>query len=204
MKAIKVLINSDGITGREQNRYKKTIYIEYEWVDNPQWLVFEENVKSYTVIGSCKAGDVVEVEIVWLYLMGQIEEWCITAYPENRNPELTWKEAYKIVEAKPESKSTSFYPGWEYQPLFDLMMEHGLPLLQGEMDEIIECVKSLNLAENRKPWRLPTCLKFKSCFTVQFSYGHMPVIIFMAFCSRHIWHYKALPCPVMINSLIHI
>lgn len=30
-----------------------------------------------------------------------------------------------------------------YQPLFDLMTEHGLTLLEGEMDEIINCVKTI-------------------------------------------------------------
>lgn len=150
---IKVLINSDGITGREQNRYKKTIYIEYEWVDNPQWLVFEEKVKSYTVIGSCKAGDVVEAELVWQ--IRNTKNWSTLSQSEyndiytGSNAKL--RQAYKIVEVKSKSKPTHFYPGWEYQPLFDLMTEHGLTLLQGEMDEIIECVKSLDLAENRKP-----------------------------------------------------
>jgi len=36
-----------------------------------------------------------------------------------------------------------------YQPLFDLMSEHGLTLLEGEMDEIISVVKEMN-EENKK------------------------------------------------------
>lgn len=30
-----------------------------------------------------------------------------------------------------------------YQPLFDLMTEHGLTLLEGEMEEIVNCVNQL-------------------------------------------------------------
>lgn len=30
-----------------------------------------------------------------------------------------------------------------YQPLFDLMTEHNLTLLEGEMDKIIECVTKM-------------------------------------------------------------
>lgn len=99
---IKVLINKDGITGREQNPHMVN-NMPGEFFELAEWSDFEATVKSYIVVGSgFKAGDMVEVEIVWLYLMGQIEEWCITAYPENRNPELTWKQSYKVVEAKPE------------------------------------------------------------------------------------------------------
>jgi len=37
-----------------------------------------------------------------------------------------------------------------YQPLFNLMREHNLTLLEGEMDEIIECVsKMLELDKNK-------------------------------------------------------
>ena len=43
------------------------------------------------------------------------------------------------------SKIPEYYPGMEYQQLFDHMYnEHGLILLESEMDEIIEICNTIN------------------------------------------------------------
>lgn len=39
------------------------------------------------------------------------------------------------------------YPSSYYQPLFNLMQEHGLILLEGEMQEIIDCVNKMQESE---------------------------------------------------------
>lgn len=115
---IKVLINSDGITGREQNpfgeRAKNTTGTIGELLE--RFEAFETNVKSYTVIGSCKVGDVVECVVGWQLSQKDTRKWRDAELPDyttyNNFREYTgWKEergyetrqVYLIVEAK-ESK----------------------------------------------------------------------------------------------------
>lgn len=105
---IKVLINSDGITGRAINPFPKSRLVwdaskkidkkPYRKAENKAYANFEANVKSYTVIGSCKADDVVEAYLVWRSpsSIGYITTVDRTGYVGE-------EQAYLIVEAK-ESK----------------------------------------------------------------------------------------------------
>lgn len=97
---MKILINEDGITGRAKNPMDAS-----DMKFSPEWDKFETNVKSYTVIGSCKAGDVVECDLVWQVkvtnMSGGDIRWKTVGASDSR-----WahRQAYQIVEAKPESK----------------------------------------------------------------------------------------------------
>lgn len=101
---IKVLINSDGITGRAYNPY------EFDRANNFfKYDTFEANVKSYTVIGSgLKAGDVVECEPVWQWHQKLFSKWetlksdAAEAFMK-QFPHQEYRQAYLIVESK-ESK----------------------------------------------------------------------------------------------------
>jgi len=51
---------------------------------------------------------------------------------------LKWHEAYKSIQDPTPEKIPDYYPGSDYQELFNHMSEeHGLTLLESEMDEII-------------------------------------------------------------------
>lgn len=57
-------------------------------------------------------------------------------------------------------KADEYYPGIAYQPLFDHMIEeHGLTLLQGEMDEIIRIVKGAESEEESNQSGIETIRK---------------------------------------------
>lgn len=103
---IKVLINSDGITGRAKNPMDAS-----DMKFSPEWDKFEATVKSYTVIGSCKAGDVVEADLIYQYkLSDQKDVWVASYVPvEVVNGET--RRAYQVVEAKPE-KSDDYKQGY--------------------------------------------------------------------------------------------
>lgn len=119
---IKVLINSDGITGREQNPY------EFDRANNLlKYDTFEANVKSYTVIGSCKAGDVVECESL---------DWYCKEKRFNNNP-------VQIIE--------SVKDGFEYENILDIISNSEfLHLDFFEAYKVVEAKESkLNVEDNR-------------------------------------------------------
>jgi len=89
MKTIPVIINADGLTGREKNPFEKTFYdISIDaWNDNPKWWDFEKSVKSYAIIGGGKAGSEIECEEVLKALAPFGHGYEVIAYQPIEAPE---------------------------------------------------------------------------------------------------------------------
>lgn len=110
---------------------------------SPQWASFESTVERHDCPESTEDGEYEAYQVMQEHLpFYQENEWtdcvldgydpivCVSKGSETR---VIWR-----IVSQPQEKKTM-----NYQPLFDLMSDHGLTLLEGEMDEIINCVNSL-------------------------------------------------------------
>lgn len=70
----------------------------------------------------------------------------VTDIISDNNGVISFKEPKQVEEIEAVAGKQHIYD-WEwYQPLFDLMLTHNVKLLEGEMDEIIDCVNKMNSA----------------------------------------------------------
>ena len=81
----------------------------------------------------------------------EVEETCI------HEDDMMWRHHFVLVirqvkEEEPKADIPEYYPGIEYQELFDLMSaEHGLTLLKSQMDDIIHIAVKISKGTTLEP-----------------------------------------------------